>query len=255
MNLGTNVNDANKTNLRAKKAVRPRLPRAEARVTPEAEALSEAGDVRSRLREDLIDCVLVPGQWLKLSQLRDRYGVSVGSLREALPPLVAEGLVEAEANRGFRVAPVTLAELDDITNLRVDFERKAVTLAIAHGDDKWEAGIVAAYHMMIKADAACASAPNQRAWNERHHRFHEALVASCPSVWLLRFRAILFNKSQRYRALARSTGTSPPRVTQHKQLMEAALNRDAERCANLIEAHIRATAEKVRTWLADNRYQ
>lgn len=223
----------------------------------EADGAPEGGgdqsDVRARLREDTINCVLVPGQRLKLDELRVRYGVSVGSLREALPQLVAEGLVVAEANRGFCVAPVSLADLNEITDLRVDLERKALALAIKNGDDEWEAGIIAAHHMMTKITAAVDSPPNRRTSNERHARFHDALVAACPSALLLRFRSLLFDQSQRYRSLSLQRSTSPGRLDEHRALMGLVLQRDVDGACNLIEGHIRKTAENVQGWLAEHR--
>ena len=63
-------------------------------------------DVRNQLREDILTSVLPAGQRLKFEALRDRYSVSMGTLRELLMQLASEGLVVAEANRGFTVAPV-----------------------------------------------------------------------------------------------------------------------------------------------------
>lgn len=213
----------------------------------------DAGDFRSRLREDAIGCVLAPGQRLKLDELRTRYNVSIGSLREALMQLVSEGLVVAEANRGFCVAPVSLTDLQDITDMRVDLERKAIRLSIAHGGDEWEADIVAAYHMLIKIELAKGAFHAPRTWSERHQRFHAALVAACPSAWLLRFRSLLYDQAQRYRSLSMQQSPSPGRLDDHRQLMEAALRRDADHAERLIEAHIRRTAENVRAWLADHQ--
>src|ERR1043165_5165458 len=58
----------------------------------------------SRLRADILGGELLPGMKLKLDALRDRYEVSVNTLRETLSRLAADGLVEAEGQRGFTVA-------------------------------------------------------------------------------------------------------------------------------------------------------
>ncbi|MBO6731067.1 MAG: FCD domain-containing protein [Maricaulis sp.] len=213
----------------------------------------DSSDLRARLRDDTISGALLPGQRLRLEDLRSRYNASVGSLREALVQLASEGFVIAEANRGFCVAPVSLEDLEDITNTRVDLERKAVTLAIEHGDDRWEAGLVAAYHMLSKCDAADTSKASRRNWWERHNEFHEALVAACPSPWLLRFRETLFDHSHRYRSLAIQQSATPGRLDEHKKLMEAALQRDIPKTTMLIEEHIRKTTENVRGWLTSQK--
>ncbi|AIT81830.1 hypothetical protein JI59_19745 (plasmid) [Novosphingobium pentaromativorans US6-1] len=212
----------------------------------------EPTDLRARLRDDVISCELAPGQRLKLDELRSRYNASVGSLREALTHMVSEGLVSAEANRGFCVAPISLTDLEDITEIRLDIEKKALAQSIEHGDDQWEANIVAAYHMMAKAEATVTSPTDRRVWVERHSRFHEALIAACPSNWLLRFRSLLFDQAQRYRTLSIRKSPSPGRIDEHRQLMEAVLERNTERACEIIESHIHGTAENARKWLIDN---
>jgi len=221
----------------------------------DASSSPDVVDLRARLREDAISGVLVPGQRLKLEDLRGRYNASVGSLRETLMQLVSEGFVTAEVNRGFCVAPISLEDLDDITEMRVDLERKAITLSLEHGDDRWEADLVAAFHMLKKLDPMEAQAQPQthRVWWERHNIFHEALVSACPSPWLLRFREVLFDHSHRYRALSLQRSSSPGRIDEHRILMEAALRRDVAATTGLIETHIRKTAETVRHWFVINK--
>ena len=61
-------------------------------------------DVLRRMREDILCCVLKPDQRLRFGELRQRYGTSVGTLREALSHLVSEGLARTEA--GLKLAIV-----------------------------------------------------------------------------------------------------------------------------------------------------
>src|SRR5258705_13679778 len=76
-------------------------------------------DVLRRMREDILCCALKPDQRLRFGELRQRYGTSVGTLREALSHLVSEGLARTEAGRGFSGAPGSLADFLDLTELRV----------------------------------------------------------------------------------------------------------------------------------------
>ena len=206
----------------------------------------------ARLRHDIVDCVLAPGQRLKFEDLRSRYDAGVGSLREALIQLEAEGLVIAEANRGFCVAPVSISELEDVTALRIDIEKQALRQSIENGTDEWETGILTALHLLAKLEPELARNPSQHriCWDERHRRFHDALVAACPSPWLLRFRQVLFVQGQRYRALSMRQSRKPGRVADHRALMELTLARDVPRATAAMEAHIRKTADNVRAWLA-----
>lgn len=210
-------------------------------------------DLQASIRRDIVACELAPGQRLKFEELRSRYGAGIGSLREVLMQLIIEGLVIAESNRGFCVAPVTIDELDDITELRVTLERKALAESIAHGGDAWEAGIVSAFHLLVKLEPAPgpAQVPNRSSvWEDRHRQFHDALVAGCRSAWLMRFRHTLFTQAQRYRRLSMLQSDQPGRIGEHRKMMELTLARDIEAATAITEEHIRRTAHNVRAWLA-----
>jgi GntR family transcriptional regulator, carbon starvation induced regulator len=245
----------------AKRSVKPQKAAATRRVKsvrgkskadPIQSGTVTALDLRARLRKDIVSCELAPGQRLKFEELRARYDVGIGSLRETLMQLEADGLVVAESNRGFCVAPVTIAELEDVTELRVDIEKKALAQSIEHGNDAWEAELVTALHMLAKLepDVAHNRSDNRELWEERHRRFHDALVAACPSPWLLRFRQVLFVQSQRYRTLSMLQSQKPGRVDDHRALMEVVLARDVPRATAALEDHIRRTAVNVAEWLA-----
>ena len=62
-----------------------------------------------QLRDDIVDGHLPPDEKLRVEHLKARYGVSAGTLREAITRLVSDALVITEGQRGFRVAPIAVA--------------------------------------------------------------------------------------------------------------------------------------------------
>lgn len=236
---------------RAAASKREPTQRRKSKIEPVVTAAVTTTDLRARLREDIINCSLTPGQRLKFEELRTRYDAGIGSLREALLQLESDGLVITESNRGFCVAPVSIADLEDITELRVDIERKALTDSILHGDDAWEASIVASLHMLLKMDSdiSQASSPHRSTWEERHRKFHDSLVAACSSTWLKRFRRILWDQSQRYRALSMMQSRTPGRANEHRDMMEMVVARNVQGSVALMEQHIRHTSDNAREWL------
>lgn len=205
-----------------------------------------SSEVYRKLRSDLLNCHFLPGQKLPFEVLRERYSVGMGTLREALSHLVADGLVRTEAGLGFRASPVSVADMLDIAEWRVEFETKAVKDAILNGDDIWEAAIVSSYHLMVKATPPTpeSDATAWEEWTQRHQRFHEALVSACRSPWLLHFRALLFDQAQRYRRLAFLHNPRPRhKGEEHGQIMDAVIKRDTERATSLVEQHVRQTVD------------
>src|SRR5258708_25970598 len=126
---------------------------ADIRMDARTEQPSVADEAYSRLRSDILGGELLPGMKLKLDALRERYDVSVNTLRETLSRLAADGLVEAEGQRGFAVIPASFSDLLDITETRRLLECHAARLSLARADLEWESRLVAAYHKLSKVEA------------------------------------------------------------------------------------------------------
>ncbi len=85
-----------------------------------------------------------------------------------------------------------------------------------------------------------------------HGRLHGALLSACGSPWLLRFQAVLFDQSERYRRLAQAYGQADRDIDgEHRALVRAVLARDAERACALLTEHIARTTEVVFAGLPD----
>lgn len=165
--------------------------------------------IASALRRDISFGVLRPDSKLKMGDFRARYGGSNHSLREALRMLSSEGLVAAESQRGFRVASATLADLQDITRLRVEIERLALTWSIEHGQLAWEANVIAMHHALAGAEEHVAAAADDLAameWDEAVRAFVDALISACGSPRLMDIQARLFDQSRRIRLAALREG-------------------------------------------------
>lgn len=206
-----------------------------------------ASDVLHRLRADIVEARLAPGQRLRFEALRSAYGASFSTLREALAHLVGEYLVVAEGQRGFRVAPVSRADLDDLFDCRVFIERELLRRAVAHAGPEWD-------QALLQAHAGLAEAGDRRSaeWQQRHQAFHDALVAPAGSPTLLALRGILNRRSLRYRHWARQLRPNLPATQEaHQPLLDAALARDAEALMAAVEEQIRQTAEVILKHAAD----
>ena len=86
--------------------------------------------VRESIRADIIDGTLGPGERLRIDELKEKYGPSATPIREALTRLVGEWIVESSGRTGFRVADMSLADLRDVTHIRVLLECEALRVSI-----------------------------------------------------------------------------------------------------------------------------
>jgi DNA-binding GntR family transcriptional regulator len=207
---------------------------------------TQAETVCRLIRAEILDGQLPAGAKLNIGALEKRFGVSLGAIREALSRLSAEGMVIAEAQRGYRVSPVSSEELLDLTRTRVEVESLCLAQAMKNGDVEWESRIVAAAHRMERLQDSPADAETRvtQVWSNSHREFHEALVSACPSPWLLRLRSLLHEQSERYRRLSAPLETNERDVRgEHRELMEAVLKRDEASALRALEQHFFSTAQ------------
>lgn len=202
-----------------------------------------------RLRRDIIEGRHAAGEKLRVEHLKDMYQTSASTLREALTLLVSDSLVVPQAQRGFRVAPMSLEDLIDITKTRSLLECAALTDSLKHGDDDWEARVVGSYHRLSLAEARLTSnvSATFNEWEERNQAFHEALVSACSSAWISRLRALLYQQSRRYRYISAIRTEMPQAVhEQHRAIYEAVLRRDAGEAVQLLQEHLQFALSAIR---------
>ncbi|MEX6508680.1 GntR family transcriptional regulator [Jiella sp. M17.18] len=196
------------------------------------------------LRVDIIRGVRPPGERLRIEKLKQIYRIGPTPIREALQKLSAERLVMTEGNRGFTVAPLDLEEFRDLNVARTEVELAALRRSIAHGGDAWEAAVVAAAYIMKKEDAALAAPDGcvTDSWERANAAFHAATVAACGSRWLLHARNSLQDQCERYRRASIGSDRGERKLnTEHAEIAEAVLARDADRACDLTRGHFQRT--------------
>jgi DNA-binding GntR family transcriptional regulator len=203
------------------------------------------------LRRDILSGRLLPGQRLQFSDLSARYTSSVGALREALSRLTEQGLVISEPQQGFRVMPVSPADLRDLTAARVEIETMALRRALAAGDLAWEARLVAANHILARTPQLSDEDPRRptEEWTAAHGNFHAVLLEGCDIRRLREIAASLRDASELYRRWSRYLGSEQDRdiAGEHEELLRAVLARDVERAVALLTDHIEYTTKAVLT--------
>ncbi|MFO1147577.1 MAG: GntR family transcriptional regulator [Alsobacter sp.] len=199
-----------------------------------------------RLREAILSGELKPGTKINLARLRETLGVSLSPLREALARLIAVGLVAFHDNRGYRVAPVSRADLAEITRLRAEFESLALAEAIAHADVSWEGDVIRALHRLNRIERKADETATLLAWEAAHRDFHLTMLSGCRLAHLLDFCSVLHNLNDRYRRVFLAQSGGDRNVAQeHSEIAQGAVARDAEfACARLRE-HILRTGKNL----------
>ncbi len=202
----------------------------------------------SLVERDIIAGVLAPGARLGIVDLVQRYEIGATPLREGLSRLISRGLIVGIGQRGFRVAEVSREDLLDITRMRTVIEIEAVRLAMAQGDDAWEAGIVSALHQMRRHIQRTGNAFREGApdFDRLHKGFHTALLAACGSKRLLAAHSDLYDQAYRYRrVMMRSFDSGEEFVAAHQSLADQVLARNLGAAQAMLAGHLHSTLDFV----------
>jgi DNA-binding GntR family transcriptional regulator len=197
-----------------------------------------------KIRSDIVFGRLLPGKKLKLERLKADYGASVSTLREILNRLHSERLVVAEGQKGFEVAPVSIANLREIAALRQLLEGRALEQSFRAGDMEWEGRVVAAHHRLARMEERMAQGDRSHTeeWKRYDWQFHQALISACGSKMLIDNHAAVFDKYLRYQMIALSY-RGDIAANEHAELLECALKRDAARACEVLTRHVAGGVE------------
>lgn len=204
-------------------------------------------DVRRELRDDIFSGRLAPGEKVNLGDVSKRLGVSLTVVREAATRLSSERLLELVPQQGFRVWPLSIEHLTDLTRVRIEIERLTLSDSVDHGTVSWEADVLAAHHRLESINLRKSSdAATWSAWIDAHSAFHAALAEASTSPLLKDLRQRLFDSAELYRHWSKNAqpvGTRRNVKAEHQALRDAALARNGDLLVALACDHIQLTSD------------
>jgi DNA-binding GntR family transcriptional regulator len=194
-----------------------------------------ADTVTESLRALILDGTLGSGLQLRQEDLARRFGVSRIPVREALGRLQVEGLVEHVANRGSVVASRSIDDLLETLDIRIALETRAIMLALPH---LAASDLRNAREVMRRYDES----DSPRQWTELNLEFHLTLYRPCGRPRLVRMieelvRGISTHLRQH---ISHTVGRRNPQA-EHKDILKACVDRNADLAAKLTEQHIERT--------------
>ncbi len=185
---------------------------------------------------------LLPGQALVETDLAAVLGVSKTPVREALKTLAGAGLVTMNPYKGAAVRVVDGEQASHIYDARLLLEPEALARAVAAGHD-WRP----AHHALARADSARDQAERSLA----NRAFHRELYAGCGNPLLIRMLDDLRDQTALVSVAAwrhepdwlrpgvlGSTPSWEHEAAEHRAVLQAAEDGDAEHAAALLRRHI-----------------
>ncbi len=202
-------------------------------------------EIYTSVRSDILNGRLRPGEKLGPAVLSQKYGVSLGVVREALTRLAEQGLVVSQPQQGFQVTPISREDLLDLTSVRLDIETLALRRSVERGDVGWRSGLVAAHYVLEHTpqyDELDPPTMNED-WATAHKAFHEQLICACGSARLLEIAESLRDAADLYRRWSSPIGGDMKRdiVGEHRAIFDAVQSGDPDAAVEELHKHISHT--------------
>ena len=201
------------------------------------------------LQRDIVRGVFQPMERLKVERLVKFYGVGHSPVREAILLLSSTGLVVHEHQKGYRVAPVSLADYDDVLAVYQRLYKLALSIAVDLGDDAWEERVVVRLHRTTKVQKVLPEGDPQlrERWQRAYWEFHSELLSGCGSPLMMQLLGDIGFRLERYVNLFADLESDRERDhhAEHRQIVEALIARDKDRSLALIDRYF-ATAQPMR---------
>jgi len=213
-----------------------------ARTAPQVGAADRSAGRTERatleLRRLILSLVLRPGETLTERRLERVLGVSRSPVRQALAHLAQEGLVRRQG-RSFSVAPIDLAELDELFAFRELLETAAVRGA-ARDPSRADLAEVDAALLDLDSDAS----PEERL--DVTARLHLGLARAGGNRFVAEALAALFPRVTRARFLELTSPSTIERADEeHRRIVALVKEGRGEDAARAVADHLRQTRDNL----------
>lgn len=206
-----------------------------------SEVLTLADKVFQELTTAIVRGEIKPGAKLSEQALVERYGGSRAPIREAIQKLEARSLVVRVPNAGARVISLSLAELKDIYEVRLELESMACRLAAQRMSDEEIAQLytlLLEHKENIEADSGLSY--YQKAGDLD---FHFRIIQGSKNARLQQMLSgELYHLVRMYRYQTSTNKARPAHAfEEHKRIVEAIEARDSELAELLMRRHIQTS--------------
>ncbi|WP_159500588.1 GntR family transcriptional regulator [Microbacterium sp. 18062] len=195
--------------------------------------------VYDNLRERILTLDLTPGTRLTESLLAKEFDLSPTPVRDALGRLCQDGLVEVASGRGYTVAPLSVADIADICDLRFVIESGAIRLACERATPE---GLERLRELSALTGDSEASPLELIA---RNQDFHVAIAALTGRRRIIEALERVMADSTRIFHLGLSTFSSHGMRPTHDELIDAIASNDVDRAVELCRQEAFGTSERV----------
>jgi DNA-binding GntR family transcriptional regulator len=206
-----------------------------------------AGRVASRLRSEILHGDIGPGSRLSQQSIAEQFGVSRIPVRDALQTLASEGLVQPSSNATAVVTGMSVAELQEIYELREAIEPLATQLAVSNVG---RADLLT----MRKQLEIMEAHSDTRTWLAANTEFHAAVYRRAGRPRMIELVEQLRRLGDRYMYFyLEVVGPTEHLTSEHLAILAAVENGDAALATRLTQEHLATSHDFILTHLLENQ--
>jgi DNA-binding GntR family transcriptional regulator len=196
------------------------------------------------LRDAILSGEFLPGERLVEAQLMTRFGASRFNVRAALQDLSAEGLIEAQRNRGAQVRKVSLDEAVEITEVRMVVEG----LIAARAAERVDAGQASELDEIALLMRRAVESGEYRRYSDLNQRLHALIRQIAGHRTADRIVGTLRGQLVRHQfVLSLLPGRPQQSLPQHERIITAIRNGDPKTAEEAMREHIASVIEALRS--------
>jgi DNA-binding GntR family transcriptional regulator len=201
-----------------------------------------AATVYGRIKTDIFEFRLLPGDRFTESGIAERLGVSRTPVREALYRLEREGYIQVFSRNGWSVRPFDFESFENLYDVRIILELAAVRRLCKMADPP---ALEALQEVWLVPPAQRVRSPHHI--SDLDERFHGGLMAAAGNPELAR---IHHDITERIRIIRRLDFTRPERIDftydEHTQILRNIMRRKLDQSSLLLKSHIESSKAVVR---------
>jgi DNA-binding GntR family transcriptional regulator len=212
--------------------------------------------IADRVRSDILEGRLKPGEWVRQERLAQEVGASQMPVREALKRLEAEGLLEHVPYRGVRVVQFEVADVEDLYACRMFIEGMTARFAAMSITDE-EIRELTELHGRMARFVDPEDLPEYRDLNRRFHTLifnasrRSYLIRSLSQLWAA-FPTMLWSNIP-HAAQESVPGREADDTVEHEAIVRALAARDPEAAERAVRDHIEAAGQALLAVLKDQQ--
>ncbi|MDI3481058.1 MAG: hypothetical protein PWQ97_713 [Tepidanaerobacteraceae bacterium] len=192
------------------------------------------------IRQAIFYGELKPGDRLVEKELAEKMRVSRTPIREALRKLEAEGLIKHVPRKGVVVKGFSPEDIIEIYSIRQALEALAITYTVKNITETE----IKKLKVLIEEMAALTEEDETEGLFNTSQEFNDILLKSCKMPRLISLINTYKEYLKRFRMVTmREKERKISALKDHREILQAVIDRDAERARKLVEEHLQKALE------------